>query len=71
MAGIRDLLIDLGKDAELAAEYARNPRAVMARYGCSSDDVQAMLDKDVDKLKQASGLSELESNGIIKAYDYK
>lgn len=71
MAGIKELLIDLGKDAELAAEYAGNPRAVMARYRCSNDDVQAMLDKDVDKLKQASGLSKLESNGIIKAYDYE
>lgn len=70
MSGLRQLLIDLGKDAELRQRYEDSPKEVMNEYKLSSDEIQAMLDKDVDKLMNLSGLDSLKSNGSVQSHDY-
>lgn len=69
MSKLKDLLIDLGKDAGLQEDYEKDPRGVMGRYGLTEEETQAMLDKDLDRLKKLSGLDNLKSNGNIHPYD--
>lgn len=69
MSRITQLLKDLGKDTNLHDAYVSDPSEVMRRYGLSDEEVKAMLDKDVDKLKRLSGLDNLKSNGTVEAYD--
>lgn len=69
MSKLADLLIDLGKDANLQDEYENDPKGVMVRYGLTEEEMQAMLDKDLEKLKKLSGLEKLKSNGNVRAYD--
>lgn len=69
MSKLADLLIDLGKNADLKDEYENSPKDVMARYGLTDEEMQAMLDKDLDKVKKLSGLENLKSNGNVQAYD--
>ncbi|MFU8833223.1 MAG: hypothetical protein ACNA7J_13860 [Wenzhouxiangella sp.] len=69
MQGLKQLLIDLGRDGDIKDQYARDPSAIMDRYGCTAEEKKAMLDKDVETLKQLSGLSNLKSNSRIHAYD--
>lgn len=69
MSRLTQLLTDLGKDANLHDAYVSDPSKVMRRYGLSDEEVKAMLDKDVDKLKRLSGLDNLKSNGTVEAYD--
>ncbi|MEX0914847.1 MAG: hypothetical protein WD397_12315 [Wenzhouxiangellaceae bacterium] len=70
MSGLKQLLIDLGKDADLKDEYVKDPKSVMQRYGCTAGEVKAMLDKDVGTLKRMSGLDTLKANHGVQAYDY-
>ncbi|NEZ04434.1 hypothetical protein G4Y73_09775 [Wenzhouxiangella sp. XN201] len=69
MSKLADLLIDLGKNADLKDAYESDPKEVMARYGLSDEEMQAMLEKDLDKIKKLSGLDNLKSNGNVHAYD--
>lgn len=69
MSKLKELLIDLGSDASLQDEYEKDPTGVMGRYGLTEEETQAMLDKDLDRLKQLSGLDTLKSNGNIHPYD--
>lgn len=69
MSKLAQLLIDLGKNASLQDEYENNPEGVMNRYGLTEAEMQAMFDKDLDKIKKLSGLENLKSNGNIRAYD--
>lgn len=69
MSKLADLLVDLGRNADLKDAYESDPKEVMARYGLSDEEMRAMLDKDLDKLKKLSGLDSLKSNGNVHAYD--
>lgn len=71
MSRLKELLIDLGKDADLQDEYEREPEKVMQRYECTDEEIRAMLAKDLEAVKRFSGLENLKSNGNIQAYDYK
>lgn len=71
MSELKQLLIDLGKDADLKDEYVNDPKAVMERYGCDAEEVKAMLGKDVESLKRLSGLDNLKANHGVHAYDYE
>lgn len=70
MSELKQLLIDLGKDADLKDEYVKNPKTVMERYKCTAEEVKAMIEKDVESLKRMSGLDKLKANHGVKAYDY-
>lgn len=70
MSALKQLLIDLGKDADLMEKYVDEPRAVMAGYGCTEAEIEAMLEKDVESLKRLTGLDNLKANHTVKAYDY-
>lgn len=70
MSGLRQLLIDLGKNADLQQRYEADPEGVMNEYKLSPEEVQAMLAKDVEKLMELSGLDNLHSNGNVQAHDY-
>lgn len=69
MTNLTQLLKDLGTEAPLQEEYLKDPREVMSRYGLNDEETQAMLDKDVEKLKQLSGLDKLKSNDIVHEHD--
>jgi len=71
MTGLKQLLIDLAEDAELQNEYESAPETVMQRYQLSDEEVSAMLAKDIEALKELSGLEDLKSNGHVQAHDYK
>lgn len=69
MSNLANLLVELGENADLQDEYETNPRQVMLRYELTEQEIQAMLEKDLDKVKELSGLDNLKSNGNIHAYD--
>lgn len=69
MSKLSQLLRDLGKDSDLHDAYVDNPKDVMSRYQLTDEETQAMLDKDVEKLKKLSGIEKLKSNSIVDAYD--
>lgn len=69
MSKLKELLVELGKSPELQDEYETDPEGLMRRYGLAPDEIQAMLDKDLDRLKALTGLDNLKSNGNIHPYD--
>lgn len=69
MSKLVDLLNDLGAHGEVYEEYLDDPEGVMRRYELSSEEVEAMLSKDVEKLKKISGLDKLKSNDSVQSYD--
>lgn len=69
MSELTRLLKQLGEDSKLHDEYVADPKKVMKERGLKDEEIQAMLDKDVDKLKKLSGLEELKSNGTVQACD--
>jgi hypothetical protein len=69
MSRLRELLVNLGKDAALHDAYVADPNAVMAEYELSAEEMAAMLAKDLDAVKQLSGMDNLKTNSSIKAYD--
>ncbi|AKS42900.1 hypothetical protein [Wenzhouxiangella marina] len=66
---LAELLKELGQNAELHDEYVKDPEGVMQRYDMSKEEIKAMLDKDVKKLEELSGLDGLKANGIVRAHD--
>ena len=71
MSKLLDLMRKLGSDAALAAEYAKDPEAVLRRAGLSEEERKAMLDKDYLAIKRLTGLEDgkFAVNHVIKAYD--
>lgn len=69
MSELTRLLEQLGEDAELQDEYVADPMKVMRDRGLSEEEIKAMLEKDLDKLRKLSGLDKLKSNGTIHACD--
>ena len=68
MSKLTELLHALAEEAELHDEYVANPQIVLDRYELSETEKQAMIDKDVKKLKELSGLDNLKSNSTVKCY---
>lgn len=71
MSKLLDLMRKLGSDAALAAEYAKDPEAVLRRAGLSEEERKAMLEKDYPAIKRLTGLEDgkFAVNHVIKAYD--
>lgn len=70
MSKLIDLLKELGADAALAAEYAKDPHPVIARYDLTEEERKALLAGDVDKLRELAGHDKLHmTNSTIKAFD--
>lgn len=69
MSKLKELLVELGKSPKLQDEYETDPEGLMRAYGLAPDEIQAMLDKDVERLEKMSGLDNLKSNGNIHPYD--
>lgn len=69
MSQLKSLLQDLGKDAELASRYEKDPTGVMQDYKLSDEEISAMLARDLEKIRRLSGLDNLKSNGNIHAHD--
>lgn len=67
MSELTRLLKQLGEDSKLHDEYVADPKRVMKERGLKEEEIQAMLEKDVDKLRKLSGLNELKSNSTVKA----
>lgn len=71
MSRLRELLVDLGKDAKVHDAYIADPKSVMADYGLTDEEIRAMLAKDLDAVRRLSGIDELKSNGVISAHEDK
>ena len=69
MSRLRELLGNLGKDTTLHDAYVANPKAVMADYGLSDEEVDAMVAMNLEAVKRLSGMDNLKTNSTIKAYD--
>lgn len=71
MSKLLDLMRKLGGDAALAAEYGKDPDAVMRRSGLSDEERKAMLEKDYPAIKRLTGLADgkFATNHIVMAYD--
>ncbi|MDX1625339.1 MAG: hypothetical protein R3323_02390 [Wenzhouxiangellaceae bacterium] len=69
MEQLKGLLLDLGRDAELAARFEEDPDAVLDEYGIPAHATEAVKRGDVDALKALTGLADLHlTNSTIKAY---
>lgn len=69
MDNLKNLLFDLGADAELAKRFERDPDSVFADYAIDDEAVRAIGDGDLDTLRALSGLEELHlTNSTVKAY---
>jgi hypothetical protein len=69
MSSLATLLKNIGSDPELAERYKKDPEGTMKAAGLNDEEIRAMLDKDLEKLKKLSGLENLRSNGIIDCHD--
>jgi hypothetical protein len=69
MSRLRELLVDLGRNAKLHDAYVTDPKAVMRDYALTTEEVAAMLAKDLDAVKRLSGMDNLKTNSTIRAYD--
>src|SRR5690606_29338740 len=58
MSRLLELMRKLGSDAALAAEYEKNPEAVLQRAGLSAEERKAMLEKDYEAIKRLTGLAD-------------
>ncbi len=70
MLTLLDLMRKLASDAALAAEYEKDPAAVVSRAGLTDEEQKAMLAKDYASIKKLTGLSDgqFATNHIVKAY---
>lgn len=66
-----DLMRRLGSDAKLAAEYEKDPDAVLRRAGLSDEEREAMAGKDYEAIKRLTGLTDgqFATNHVVRAYD--
>lgn len=71
MSKLLDLMRKLGSDAALAAEYDKDPEAVMQRAGLSDAERRAMVEKDYTAIKRLTGLTDgqFATNHSIKCYE--
>lgn len=70
MEALKQLLKDLGSDAELAAEYEKDPDGVMKKRGIPDEARKAMISKNLDEVRRLSGLRDVHLiNSTIHAHD--
>lgn len=69
MSELVRLLNDLGRDASLAEAYAIDPDPILANYGLSDAEIEAMKSGELDRIRKISGLDEVHmTNSTIKSY---
>ncbi|TWG93140.1 hypothetical protein L599_001500000190 [Luteimonas sp. J16] len=71
MSKLLELMRKLGSDAGLAAEYEKNPEAVLLRAGLNEEERRAMLEKDYEAIKRLTGLADgrFATNHLIRTYE--
>jgi hypothetical protein len=70
MNELKKLLVDLGRDAKLSAEYEQDPDAVMKARGLPDEARKAMKAQDVQAVSKLSGLNDCHlTNKTIKCHD--
>jgi hypothetical protein len=71
MTALLRLMQRLGADPGLCDEYERDPGGVIARFGLSATERDALLGKDYEAVKRLTGLQDgqFATNSTIKAYD--
>jgi hypothetical protein len=71
MSNLLRLMKQLGADAALNDEYKKDPAAVIARYGLSDEERDALLQQDYEAIKRLTGLKDgqYSTNSTIRAYD--
>lgn len=70
MSKFVELLENLGRDAELAAAYEKDPQSVLDQYDLTEEERKAMLDRDVDAVRKLSGLASVRmTNSTIKTHE--
>lgn len=68
MVTLLDLMRRLASDAALAAEYEKDPVAVVRRSGLSAEEQRAILEKDYAAIRKLTGLvdGQFATNHIVK-----
>lgn len=71
MLTLLDLMRRLASDAALAAEYEKDPAAVVGRSGLSAEEQRAILDRDYASIRKLTGLADgqFATNHIVKVYE--
>jgi hypothetical protein len=71
MSKLLDLMKRLGKDADLEAAYKLDREGVARQAGCNDEEVQALLNKDYERISQLTGLKngQFATNLTVKSYD--
>lgn len=70
MSKFVELLENMGRDADLAAAYEKDPESVLDQYDLTEEERKAMLDRDVEAVKKLSGLVSVRmTNSTIKALE--
>lgn len=70
MSRLVEFLENMGRDADLTAEFENDPEAVMSRFGLSDEEKEAVRNKDVDSVKRLSGLHNIRlTNSNISTYE--
>lgn len=70
MSNLLDLMQRLGRDAELAADYQKDPAAVIAAAGLTKEETEALLACDIVALKRLTGIHDVMhmTHTVVKAY---
>ena len=67
MAGLVELLKDLGSDATLEQRYVDDPEAVLQQYDLTPEEREALRNVDVDALRKLSGLDDIgPTHSVVK-----
>jgi hypothetical protein len=71
MSNLLRLMKQLGADAALSREYHQDPAKVIARFGLSDAERDALLNKDYEAIKRLTGLKDgqFATNSTVSAYD--
>lgn len=70
MSKLVEFLENMGRDADLAAEYEKDPDAVLSRYELSDEERKAVKEGDLEAIKRMSGLSNIRmTNSNVTSYE--
>lgn len=70
MSKLVEFLENMGRDADLAAEYEKDPDAVMNRYELNDEERKAVRAGDLEAIRRMSGLSNIRmTNSNVTSYE--
>lgn len=70
MSKLAEFLQSMGRDADLNAEFEKDPEGVMSQFELSDDEKKAIREGDVDTVKKMSGLQNVRlTKSNVNSYE--